>query len=190
MRKPPAFIPPLMLAFAAIAALAMPGIAGAQVLSDSAQEVVEYLLQDWERQFSSTSIPHAIEYMGLAADDELRIEVVEHLRANDDLARNLQWWGANNYLFSNLEKRLAKYLIYMHDREVSTPSAGEVATVFGLSVDELRRRLDFMVAGGFLQSADSPLGYELAPGFRRWAGPLQHNFHTVRIEGEAPLDVW
>ncbi len=170
--------------------LAVPPPVHGQDLSADAHRVVDYLLEDWQRQFSSTSIPHAIEYIGLEADDGLRLEVVRHLRANDSLARNLQWWGANNYLFSNLEKRLAKYLILMQEKDGALPSSAEAARVFEMPESDLAARLAFMESSGFLASADNALGFELAPGFRRWAGPLQHNFHTVRIEGEAPLDVW
>ena len=170
--------------------LATPRPAHGQELSPDARQGVDYLLKDWQRQFSSTSIPHAMEYIGLEADDALRLELIEHLRANDSLARNLQWWGANNYLFSNLEKRLAKYLILRQGKAERAPALTEVAVLFELAEAELNARLDFMVSAGFLQEADSPLGVALAPGFRRWAGPLQHNFHTLRIEGEAPLDVW
>ncbi len=170
--------------------LAVPPPVHGQELSSDAHRVVDYLLKDWQRQFSSTSIPHAIEYIGLEPDDGLRLQVIEHLRANDSLAKNLQWWGANNYLFSNLEKRVAKYLILMQEKEGGLPSLAVAADVFELPEAELVERLAFMASSGFLAPEDNSLGFALAPGFRRWAGPLQHNFHTVRIEGEAPLDVW
>lgn len=179
-----------LVVFALAASLASPLPVAGQELSPDASRVVDYLLADWQRQFSSTTIPHAMQYIGLEPDDELRLEVIEHLRANDGLAQNLQWWGANNYLFSNFEKRLAKYLILTHERVGEMPSLAQAAETFGVPEAEIALRLTFMTTAGFLQTASTPLGFGLAPGYRRWAGPLQHNFHTVRIEGEAPLDVW
>lgn len=170
--------------------LATPPGVFAQDLSADGQRVVDYLRKDWQRKFSSTTIPHAMQFMGMQPDDDLRLEIVGYLRAHDGLARNLQWWGANNYLFTNLEKRLAKYLILLHDKGDPYPSAAAAAAALEISEQQLRARLAFMQAGGFLRGADNDLGFALADGFRRWAGPLQHNFHTVRIEGQAPLDVW
>ncbi len=168
---------------------AIPAVHG-QELSADAGRVVDYLLQDWQRQFSSTTIPHAMQFMGMDVEDDLRLEVVAHLRDNDGLARNLQWWGANNYLFSNLEKRLAKYLVLLQKRAEKLPTATEAAQALEISEAELRARMAFMAQSGFLETAANDLGFALAPGFQRWAGPLQHNFHTVRIDGNAPLDVW
>lgn len=163
----------------------------AQELSRDAERVVGYLLQDWQRQFSSTSIPHAMEFIGVEANDDTRLEIAEHLRANGSLAKNLQWWGANNYIFTNDEKRLAKYLILAHEHGAIVPSAATTAAALEIEADELQDRLWFMARAGFLEAAPQhDLGFSLAAGFKRWAGPLQHNFHTLRVEGEAPLDVW
>ena len=179
----------LALAVAATLALAAP--AAAQDLSPDASGVVDYLLEDWQRQFSSTTIPHAMDFMDMEVDDSVRLEVIEHLRDNSSIARNLQWWGANNYLFTNLEKRIAKYLILLHERDGLSPTTTEASGALGVSATELTARLGFMARGGFLVSnTEEDLGFGLAPGYKRWAGPLQHNFHTVRIDGEKPLDVW
>ena len=178
---------------AAVIALGTPAHAaspeGGQ-LSGDGQRIVDYLIDDWRKQFRSTSIPLAMDNLGIAADDAVRLEVLAHLHANTDLANNLTYWGPNNYVFSNEEKRIAKYLIHMQEREARAATEGEATEA--LEVDEavLRERLPFMAATGFLEESDDPLGFSLAPGYKRWAGPLQHNFHTVTIEGERPFDVW
>ena len=160
-------------------------------LSVIAQTVIDYLLADWKQQFRSTSFPNAMSNLGIEPDDDLRLEIAEHFRDNSNLANNLQWWGTNNYIFSNLEKRLAKYLINALEKDERVPDPAETAAALGISEAELASRLDFMSRAGFAQeAAGEELGYELAPGYRRWAGPLQHNFHTVTIEGERPFDVW
>lgn len=171
---------------AVAAAPAEPG----QQLSADARRVVDYLVDDWQKQFRSTSIPLAMHNLGIEPDDVLRLEVLEHLRANMSLANNLTYWGPNNYVFSNQEKLIAKYLIHMRERAARPASVAEATAALELEANLLRERLAFMASAGFLEESSDPLGFSLTPGYKRWAGPLQHNFHTVRIEGERPFDVW
>lgn len=159
-------------------------------LSADAQRVVDYLVDDWRKQFRSTSIPLAMDNLGLDLDDDLRLEVLAHLRENTDLANNLTYWGPNNYVLSNQEKLIAKYLIHMHEREARPASVSEATEALEVEEPYLHERLAFMASTGFLVQSADPLGFALAPGYKRWGGPLQHNFHTVKIEGERPFDVW
>ena len=80
-------------------------VARAQELSGDAQRVVDYLLDDWAKQFRSTSIPLAMENLEMAPSDAMRLEIGQHFRDHTDLANNLRFWGANNYIFTNEEKR-------------------------------------------------------------------------------------
>ena len=161
------------------------------VLSPQASRVVEYLLDDWKKQFRSTSIPLAMSNVGLDPNDSLRLEIGQYFRDHTDLANNLKWWGTNNYILSNEEKLIAKYLLNTHRDEERLPGLDEVAAVLDLPADRLRARLGFMAQAGLLvASADEELGYALADGYKGWGGPLRHNFHTVSIEGEETFDVW
>lgn len=160
-------------------------------LSAEAQKVVNYLLDDWNQQFRSTNIATAISNLGMAQNDELRLEVGQHFREHTDLANNLKWWGANNYVLNNDEKIIAKYLSNAFDAEKRLPDLKETSDAVGLSEKALKSRLEFMAkAGLLLESKDTKLGYTLAEGYNRWGGPFRHNFHTVAIEGDKPFDVW
>lgn len=175
------------------AAAPVEAIAGprAPQLSADAQRVVDYLLEDWSQRFHSTSIPRAMQNLGMEPDDELRLEIGRYFRDNVQIANNLQYWGANNYIFSNQEKLIAKYLIAEREKKDRTPALAEAAAVLHLGESELRERLAFMAAAGFLQrDPGQDLGFSLAPGYKRWAGPLQHNFHTVTVDEGKPFDVW
>ena len=165
--------------------------APAQEISPEAQQVVDYLLEDWQKQFRSTSIALAMENLGMEPHDSIRLEVGRHLRANASLARNLQFWGANNYILSNDEKRAAKYLMGIQRADEPTPSLAETSRDLDIPAEDLTSRLRFMAEAGFLkQDSAQELGFSLADGYERWGGPLQHNFHTVHAEGEKPFDVW
>ena len=160
-------------------------------LSPQARQVVDYLLEDWKKQFRSTSIPLAMSNVGLESNDSLRLEIGQYFRDHTDLANNLKWWGTNNYILSNEEKLIAKYVLNTHRDEERLPGVSEVAQALDLPADRLRQRLGFMAQAGLLvESTEEALGYALADGYKGWGGPLRYNFHTVSIEGEETFDVW
>ncbi len=183
----------LLAIVAAVIALGAPAHAASPEpaqLSAEGQGIVDYLIDDWQKRYRSTSIPLAMDNLALEESDAVRLEVLAHLHEHTDLANNLTYWGPNNYVFSNQEKLIAKYLIHMQEREARAATAGEATDALEIDEAFLGERLEFMVEAGFLEESSDPLGFALAPGYKRWAGPLQHNFHTVTIEGERPFDVW
>ena len=92
-------------------------VARAQELSADAQRVVGYLVDQWAQQFRSTSIPLAMDNLDMEPDDALRLDIGQYFRDHTELARNLSFWGANNYILTNEEKRIAKFLIRAHEQE-------------------------------------------------------------------------
>jgi hypothetical protein len=160
-------------------------------ISAKARQVVEYLVADWNQQFHSTSVPLAMANLGMEPDDTLRLEIAAHFRSHTELANNLKWWGTNNYILSNDEKLIAKYLLNIYRDEERLPGAPELAKAVALSEAEVESKLAFLARAGLLEkSAGSELGFSLTDGYRSWGGPLRYNFHTVSIEGQQPFDVW
>lgn len=165
--------------------------AASTALSSAGQKVVEYLVADWQGRFRSTTIPHAMANLGMKTSDDLRLEIIRQLRNNPELARNLRFWGANNYLLTNEERRIAKYLLNTKRDEDRLPDIGELSAILGGGERELRGRLAFMAKAGLLAISDTePLGYELSEDAELWGGPLRHNFHTIIAGNEPIFDVW
>lgn len=184
------FLTALFIAVTATAATA-PSNSSSGRLSNDAQKVADYLLADWSRRFHSTTIPQAMENMGMPVNDDVRLEVVKHFHANKSLAGNLWSWGPNNYVLTNEEKRVAKLLLNSQRDRGSLPTATEAVKTLGGNAAELRTRLAFMARAGFVvadKTAD--LGYTLADDANIWGGPLRHNYHTIIPEGEDKYDVW
>ena len=160
-------------------------------LSADGQKIVDYLLDDWQTQMHSTSIALAMENLGMKANDAVRLEVGEHFRAHTDLANNLKWWGANNYILNNDEKLIAKYLINTYADEKRIADLKELSKEVGIPESDLKGRLNFIAQAGLLHaSSTEKLGYVLTDKFTRWGGPFRYNFHTVRQEGAKVFDVW
>jgi len=159
-------------------------------LSNKGDRVVDYLLKDWKKQFRSTDIATAMTNLGMKQDDELRLSIAEYLRENRSLARNLRWWGPNNYILSNDEKRITKYLIHMFEKNGKYPSITESSKTLDLSLDYIADRLKFMNAVGIVKKSKTNLKYSLVDNYATWGGPLRYNYHTLYVEGEKPFGVW
>ena len=144
---------------------AEPGLATEteSALSPQARRIVDYLLEDWKKQFHSTGIPLAMSNLGLESNDSLRLEIGQHFRDHTDLSNNLKWWGPNNYILSNEEKLIAKALLNTHRDEERLPSVAELAEILELPADRVRGRLAFMARAGLLVGSDTEeIGYALA----------------------------
>lgn len=173
-----------------VGALTPPAMA-AQELSADARRIVDEIVDQWAGKFRSTDISLAMSALGISANDDLRLEVGEHLRANTGLARPLRTWGANNYILSNDEKVIAKYLMSFFENEKQMPTLGEVAEASEVPQEDLSARLEFMARAGLLKkSDDTDIGFSLGEDYEKWGGPLRYNFHTVSVEGEKAFGVW
>ena len=175
----------------ALGAAAPSTVAEEAELSADARRVMDYLLEDWGKKFRSTSIPLAMANLGIEPDGALRLDIGRHFRAHPELANNLKFWGANNYILSNDEKLIAKYLLNTFRDEERLPGLPELAAAVVLPEAETAARLAFLADAGLLnRSAENELGYALADGYKGFGGPLRYNFHTVEIEGEKPFGLW
>ncbi len=158
-------------------------------LSAEGRKVVDYLFKDWQEQSSAMTIPQAVANLGMKPDDALRLQIIDYLRANLDQASNLRYWGPNNYLLTNDEKLIAKFLLNTHRDENRLPRRREISSRVNIPEREIADRLAFMAQAGFLNAIeDQALGYALAEGAGQWGGPLRHGFHTVHVEGEPVFD--
>ena len=127
----------------------------------------------------------------MESDAALRLEIGRHFRAHPELANNLKYWGANNYILSNDEKLIAKYLLNTFRDEERFAGLAELAEAVVLPEGETKERLHFLAEAGLLTPAtESGPGYALADGYKAFGGPLRYNFHTVEIEGDQPFDLW
>ncbi|MCH7783645.1 hypothetical protein IID62_11330 [candidate division KSB1 bacterium] len=145
-------------------------------------------MADWEKPLHSTGIPLAMKNIGIAPDDDLRLEIVQIFRENNEIANNIKYYGPNNYLLSNTEKLLARYLINSYENEKITPELDELSSALSVSKNEVESRLEFLAKAGLLDQTDD--GFMLAEEYKKFGGPLRYNFHSITIENEKSFDVW
>ena len=181
----------LVVACLAFGAVMTANEVAAQDLPAEGDQIVNELVDQWKTRFRSTDLALAMSNLGVPANDDLRLKVGEHLRANTSLARPLRTWGPNNYILSNDEKVIAKYLISFFEDKQQMPTLGEVAGATEVPQEDLNARLEFMARAGFLKkSDDTSIGFSLGEDYETWGGPLRYNFHTVSVEGEKAFGVW
>ncbi len=159
-------------------------------LSLKGEKVVDYLLEDWAKRFRSTDIATAMGNLGFEPDDKLRMSVGEHFRENKRLARNLRYWGPNNYLLSNDEKLIVKYVIHMVERKGGYPSRSDISKALNFENEYLGKRIEFIRKAGLFIPSDNALKFKLVDNYNTWGGPLRYNYHLVHVEGEKPFGVW
>ena len=175
-----------------VALLLAPVVAPAATpdLSEQAQTLIDYLLDDWNTHMHSTGIALGMQNLGMEPDDGVRLEVADHFRANTGMANNLQFWGANNYILSTEEKQIAKQIINTFDAEGSLPARDRLAEDLSIPAQRLEERMAFMTRAGLLTSSTAAPGYGLAERYASWGGPLRYNFHTITTGDQQPFDVW
>ncbi len=160
-------------------------------LTTDGQRVVDYLLSDWKKRFHSTTIHQAMANLNIQPDDSLRLSIGQYFRDNPGTARNIRFWGANNYILSDQEKRIVKYLIFTNETTGQIPVSQDMSKDLVITENELYNRLSFLARTGILiKDSDQSLGYSLINNYGTWGGPLRYNFHTVTIDGEHPFGVW
>ncbi|MEE9190680.1 MAG: hypothetical protein V3U16_07915 [Candidatus Neomarinimicrobiota bacterium] len=160
-------------------------------LTTDGQRVVDYLLSDWKKRFHSTTIHQAMANLNIKPDDLLRLSVGQYIRDNPGIARNIRFWSANNYILSDQEKRIIKYLIFTGEKTDLTPSLRVMSKDLVINENNLQDRLSFLAKTGILiKDSDRPLGYSLVNNYSNWGGPLRYNFHTVTVDDANPFGVW
>ncbi len=181
-----------LAAVALAAAVSLAGGSPKPDLSPQGERVLKYLRTDWSKSMHSTSIPLAMKNLGMAPDDDLRLAIGQHLRDHVEIANNLKWWGANNYILSNEEKRIAKLLLNTFESDDRLPSLEEASRTLEIPQDRLKGRLAFLSRAGLLAESgqDGVGGFKLAEKYGRWGGPLRYNFHTIAAGDDKPYDVW
>src|SRR5215831_6216122 len=85
-----------------------PGLAG---LNGVERRVVEYLLNDWGKDFSITSVDIALEALKVRPSDDLRFRIGNHIKNHPELHTVLRQWGWETVVLTPNEKLIARAII-------------------------------------------------------------------------------
>jgi predicted transcriptional regulator len=148
--------------------------------------IVAELRAQWAQRFRLTTIPQAMERLGIADDWELRWAVAtalqEHLEGRDAHQR----WGMVPIVLREEEKLLARYLLRtVEPGRRRRLSLAEAASAIGTSPEAVRRGLRLLARLGLCHwEEDARATGGRVTWYRRAlqrAGGLGFNFHTVTL---------
>ena len=171
----------------------------------------EFLIKEWSTGLRLTTVPQAMQRLGIADDAGLRWRVAKRLEAlwhqvltspekREQIAaalgrpldevREERWrqqvstWGLASVLLSEEEKLAARHIL-MRQREGSPlPQPVETSKTLGLPVSEVHKAIRTLARLGFLSLSDGrrPARYALADNHERFLEGLGFSFHTVSLD--------
>ena len=181
----------MLLATIQIAAQAAPPI----TLTDKQQKVLDYMLDDWNKQMRITGVELAMQNVGgqYSLDDRYAIGVF--LRNNPRLHRTLRTFGWETATLIPNEKLIARVMSRAERENQPPPTREEFAQALSVSPAATSDALKMLERFGIIRAdpAVKGLGYRMAEDrYLDWEGAMRITFmnHRVRVEGEKPFEVY
>src|SRR5262249_50318070 len=103
------------------------------------RKVVEYLLKDWnewEKDYSITSVDIAMSALGLAASGETRFRIGNYLKNHSELHEVLRDWGWQTVVLTPNEKLIARTIVNAERDKKDVPAKSELARLVGVNEKE------------------------------------------------------
>lgn len=148
--------------------------------------VLAYLEEQWSKLFRLTTIEQAIRALGYPMDDELRRRVGAELLAKAAFHPTLAQWGAYTFILNEDEKLLARWLVQRTKNSNSQLTISEVAASLNCTEATVEHQVKNLQGVGLLLGGSpqntSFFEYRFVPEWKKLAGPLEFNFHTVQRE--------
>jgi hypothetical protein len=164
-------------------------------LTEKQQKVLDYMLNDWNKQMRITGIDLAMQNIGgqYSADDRYAIGMF--LRDNPRLHRTLRTFGWETAALTPTEKLIARIVSRAEREHQQSPTREDFARILQVSSSTVTDALKMLERFGIIRSdpAAKGLGYRLAEDrYQDWEGAMRITFmnHRVQVEGEKPFEVF
>jgi hypothetical protein len=164
-------------------------------LTDKQQKVLDYMLNDWNKQMRITGVELAMQNVGGQYSPDDRYTIGIFLRNNPRLHRTLRTFGWETATLTPTEKLIAR-IVSRAEREHQPPPAQEqFARNLQVSPVAVTGALKMLERFGIMRSdpAVKGLGYRMAEDrYEDWEGAMRITFmnHRVQVEGEKPFEVF
>jgi hypothetical protein len=183
----------LLLLASQVSAQAAPPATG--TLTDKRQKVLDYMLNDWNKQMRITGIDLAMQNIGgrYSADD--RYAIGTFLRNNPRLHRTLRTFGWETATLTPTEKLIARIVSRAERENHTPPTQEEFARDLEISPARVSCALKMLERFGIMRTdpAVKSLGYRMTEDrYQDWEGAMRITFmnHRVQVEGEKPFEVF
>ena len=164
-------------------------------LTDKQQKVLDYMLNDWNKQMRITGIELAMQNVGGQYSPDDRYAIGVFLRNNPRLHRTLRTFGWETATLTPTEKLIARIVSRAERENQPPPTREEFARILEVSPDAVSGALRMLERFGIMRPdvAVKGLGYRMAEDrYEDWEGAMRITFmnHRVQVEGEKPFEVF
>jgi hypothetical protein len=188
----------MMVIFALVLLSASPAAsqtAPAATLTDKQQKVLDYMLNDWNKQMRITGVDLAMQNVGGQFSPDDRYAIGMFLRNNPRLHRTLRTFGWETATLTPTEKLIARIVSRAEREHQPPPTQEQFARNLQVSPVAVTDALKMLERFGIMRSdpAVKGLGYRMAEDrYEDWEGAMRITFmnHRVQVEGEKPFEVF
>lgn len=174
----------LLIALTFCAAIAGQVTASAKdKLKPEDQRVLNYLLGDWGKDYSVTSIDIAMRAVKVKDTDETRFRIGSYIKAHPERHEVIRRWGWVTLVLTPDEKLVARALVNAERDGKPAPSIGEIATAVGVTEDQAKRSLAMLERYEIIQRNPSRggAGFNVIARYLKWEPRLDFLFHQVTL---------
>ena len=186
----------IIFAFVVLAASQVAGQTAPQVtLTEKQQRVLDYMLNDWNKQMRITGVELAMQNVGGQYSPDDRYAIGIFLRNNPRLHRTLRTFGWETATLTPTEKLIARIVSRAERENQPPPTRQEFGRILEVSPDVVSDALKMLERFGTMRpdAAVKGLGYRMAEDrYQDWEGAMRITFmnHRVQVEGEKPFEVY
>jgi len=185
------FFTSVLLAASQVAAQTAPSV----TLTDKQQRVLDYMLNDWNKQMRITGVELAMQNVGGQYSSEDRYAIGVFLRNNPRLHRTLRTFGWETATVTPTEKLIGRIVSRAERENQPPPTREEFARILEVSPNVVSDALKMLERFGVMRAdaAVKSLGYRMAEDrYQDWEGAMRITFmnHRVQVEGEKPFEVF
>jgi len=162
-----------------------------QALNAQEQKVIDYLVEDWSKDFRVTTVDIAMKAVKVDPTDETRFRIGSYLKAHPELHEVIRRWGWVTLVLTPDEKLLARALINGQRDGKSAPSISKLAEAVAVREPDVKRGLTMLERYEILKkdSKASGIGYSVVPRYIKWEPRLDFVFHNVTLDSGRQFSV-
>lgn len=158
-------------------------------LNSEEQKVIDYLVADWGKDYSITSVDIAMAALKIPPSDETRFRIGSHIKTHPKLHEIIRRWGWVTLVLTPQEKLIARTLINAEHDGKPQPSISEMAKAVGITDAETSRGLSMLVRYEILKLEAKGAGYKVVSRYLKWEPRLDFIFHTVSLDSGRRFNV-
>ena len=182
----------LALALSATAQAAPQTASQPITLTDKQQKVLDYMLNDWNKQMRITGVDLTMQNVGGQYSPDDRYAIGVFLRNNPRLHRTLRTFGWETATLTPTEKLIARIVSRAEREHQPQPTQDEFAHDLKVDPAAVTDALKMLERFGIMRTVKG-LGYRIAEDrYLDWEGAMRITFmnHRVQVEGEKPFEVF